>query len=212
MTTAQTGGPAPEAPPSGSGNDSEYLVLHVLRIRGLVNAEGVVESSGLDPQAVADELARLAGQGLVRERTGRVSGFSLTKDGRARHASLRDTALSPADAAVISEAYEGFLAPNRALKQATTDWQTDPGGAGADVTERVGVIQGDVAQVLAPVVVVQPRFGAYDRRLAAAVERLRAGQTEALARPMSNSFHDVWMELHEDLLVTLGRERTDEDE
>ena len=98
------------------------------------------------------------------------------------------------------------------MKLATTDWQTDPGSAGADVTERVGVIQGDVAQVLAPVVVVQPRFGAYDRRLAAAVERLRAGQTEALARPMSNSFHDVWMELHEDLLVTLGRERTDEDE
>ena len=29
--------------------------------------------------------------------------------------------------------------------------------------------------------------------------------------PLSDSYHDVWMQLHEDLLLTLGRDRSTAD-
>jgi hypothetical protein len=58
---------------------------------------------------------------------------------------------------------------------------------------------------------VAPRFGCYQARLAAALAAFGGGDNDALARPMTGSYHDVWMELHEDLLATLGRERTSDD-
>lgn len=47
--------------------------------------------------------------------------------------------------------------------------------------------------------------------LGQAVERLRQGDPDALAKPLSHSYHDVWMELHEDLLNSLGRETSEAD-
>jgi len=55
------------------------------------------------------------------------------------------------------------------------------------------------------------RFRDYQDRLDAALDRLAAGDAAAFATPMSASYHCVWMELHQDLLLTLGRERDDAD-
>ena len=52
------------------------------------------------------------------------------------------------------------------------------------------------------------RFSAYGPRFAKALARLRAGDLDAFTRPLSGSYHDVWMELHQDLIVTLGMTRT----
>ena len=51
-----------------------------------------------------------------------------------------------------------------------------------------------------------PRFGRYRERLGAALGRARAGALEELADSLT-SYHVVWFQLHEDLLVTLGRTR-----
>ncbi|WP_433795845.1 hypothetical protein [Actinoplanes sp. CA-252034] len=48
-----------------------------------------------------------------------------------------------------------------------------------------------------------PRFGRYRRRLTAALDHARAGRLEHLA-DTTTSYHNVWFQLHEDLLVTLG--------
>ena len=56
-----------------------------------------------------------------------------------------------------------------------------------------------------------PRFGRYEDDFTAALDRLRNGDTRALAAPLSASYHDHWMELHQDLLSTLGRERSTAD-
>jgi ferredoxin len=191
--------------------DSEFNVLHSLRVRGFASPQQVAESSGVAVEEVTARLARLTDGGQVRARTGRISGFSLTPTGRIRHEVLRKDSLPATDLAVIEEAYQRFLAPNDALKQATTDWQLDRDGAGADVIDRIQAVNAVTADLLAPVCAVQPRFGAYVRRLSDALQRMQSGDVDALARPMSNSFHDVWMELHEDLLTVLGRKRTDAD-
>jgi hypothetical protein len=51
-------------------------------------------------------------------------------------------------------------------------------------------------------------FNRYVSRLRAALDRLRAGALDALTKPLSGSYHDVWMELHQDLLLALGRTRS----
>ncbi|WP_198165297.1 hypothetical protein [Nocardia fusca] len=48
-----------------------------------------------------------------------------------------------------------------------------------------------------------PRFRRYGLRLADALARARAGEPDYVATDTS-SYHTVWFQLHEDLLVTLG--------
>jgi pyruvate,orthophosphate dikinase len=54
------------------------------------------------------------------------------------------------------------------------------------------------------------RLGGYPDRLAHAHDRVVAGDHAWLTRPTVDSYHTVWFELHEDLLATLGRSRSDE--
>ena len=54
------------------------------------------------------------------------------------------------------------------------------------------------------------RFGRYGVRLTAAVERVEAGEKEWFTKPLIDSYHTVWMQLHEDLLSAVGVNRADE--
>ena len=55
------------------------------------------------------------------------------------------------------------------------------------------------------------RFDRYGPRLQAAVAKIEAGDLDWFTRPLIDSYHTVWFELHEDLLSTLGRERASEE-
>ena len=96
------------------------------------------------------------------------------------------------------------------MKQLTTDSQL---GAVAEevVLARLEEVHGRVSEVLSTAAASAPRFAVYDERFSAALRRVRDGDAGALAKPMSGSYHDVWMELHEDLLAMLGEERTEAD-
>ncbi len=56
----------------------------------------------------------------------------------------------------------------------------------------------DVVRLLAEVV---PRLERYRSRLRRPVRRVAAGEIKQFTGVACESFHDVWMELHEDLLV-----------
>jgi hypothetical protein len=51
------------------------------------------------------------------------------------------------------------------------------------------------------------RFRGYDDRFTAALARVEQGELTWVARPRVDSCHTVWMELHEDLIATLGIRR-----
>ena len=55
------------------------------------------------------------------------------------------------------------------------------------------------------------RFDRYEPRLSTAVERVEAGDRDWFTKPLIDSYHTVWFELHEDLLSTLGKERASEE-
>ena len=51
------------------------------------------------------------------------------------------------------------------------------------------------------------RFRGYDVRFGAALKRAEDGDLSWVNRPRADSCHTVWMELHEDLVATLGVQR-----
>jgi hypothetical protein len=55
-----------------------------------------------------------------------------------------------------------------------------------------------------------PRLDAYSAKLSAALDRIHAGDAVWLARPMIDSYHTVWFELHEELIGAAGLTREDE--
>jgi hypothetical protein len=117
-----------------------------------------------------------------------------------------------AERAAAEQAYAAFLPINPRFKEVCTRWQMRDGGQepndhtdadyDAKVIEDLGTTHDEVVVGRSAA-----RFARYAVRFGAALERVRGGDTAAFARPMSHSYHDVWMELHEDLLLTLGRER-----
>jgi hypothetical protein len=191
----------------------EYTSLHMLKVKGFASADAVALSIGLSASDVEPVLDLAVEEGNAKKREGRLSGYTLTAAGRERHEELRQSNVDAACVACLQQAYEGFLGPNHEFKQLTTDWQLREEGAdSAPILARLDAMQETVSAIVTTAASVTPRFGIYQTRFANALDRLHQGDTTAFARPMSDSYHDVWMELHEDLVASLGATRTDADE
>jgi Lon protease-like protein len=134
---------------------------------------------------------------------------SLTPTGRARLVLLTRDSVASEQLAALAAAYDAFLGPNQELKSLITAWQANQDAAAA--LAALEPVHTDVTQVIAAAATAQPRFHRYQPRLGQALESFRGGDAGALARPLSESYHDVWMELHEDLLTTMGQARSDAD-
>ena len=63
---------------------------------------------------------------------------------------------------------------------------------------------------LAPLDQELPRLTTYRTRLARAAALVASGNPEFIASPRLDSYHNVWFELHEDLILLAGRTREDE--
>lgn len=194
--------------------EPQLRVLHALRLRGLAAGESVAGITGLPVAQVSVLLTGMVETGLAKERGGRLPGFTLTPEGRAAHAAGIAGDLTAEQRPRVEAGYTAFVPLNGAFKQLCTDWQlrapdvpndhTDPAYDSA-VIERLARIHDAVVPVVDGVAV--ERFDAYAPRFAAALHRVQGGDNSAFARPLADSYHDVWMELHEDFLLSLGRAR-----
>ncbi len=203
--------------------DAELLTLHALRLRSLCEAEVVAARFDLAPTVVAQVLAGAADAGRVRYRAGRLSGWSLTGAGRRYAEGLLADELAAAGARPAVEAtYGRFLALNAMVLEVCTDWQVvqlggqqvvnDHADADRDaaVLARFSALHARALPVVDELPGALERLGGYGARLAHAHDRVVAGEHTWLTRPTVDSYHTVWFELHEDLLATLGRTRSDE--
>jgi DNA-binding MarR family transcriptional regulator len=199
------------------------LVLHGLRLKGFAEASNLGSLYGIDGDDVDVALKDLASDGLVLRRDGRVSGWSLTPEGREVEAKLLGEELERSGARpAIEGAYQRFHPVNRDLLDVCTAWQlksvdgTQMINDHADVaydTETIGrlaEVHAAAAPVVADLGAALPRFERYGPRLAHALANVEAGRTEWFTKPLLDSYHTVWFELHEDLLSTLGVQRGSE--
>jgi hypothetical protein len=145
--------------------------------------------------------------------------------GNQRAARLRElrerTRLAPhsREEAECGRVYEAFRPLNREVLQLCTDWQVRPGGAPNDhsdaaydwsVIDRLEALDERAGPLLRRLAGVVPRFAPYRERLHDARRRVLDGEPEWLTSPRVDSYHTVWMELHEELLAALGLERDKE--
>jgi len=183
------------------------VVLHALRLKGMADVAEIARAGGLAPAAVEAELADLLAAGMVRFFDKRGS-WSLTPEGRAEHARLLRVDLADAGCVVVVEsAYRRILGVNVELLATITALQQ-----GEPAVERLQAVHHEALGATAELAVELERMRSYGPRLSTALERVEAGEQEWVARPLMDSYHTVWHELHEDLLLTLGIDRSAEQE
>lgn len=204
---------------TAAASDPDFLVLHALRLKGFAETPVVAARAGLSEDEAARHLEKAAAAGCVTRRDGRISGWALTTDGRAKHVELIAAELAASGARPhVEAAYQEFLGINQELLAVCTDWQLRNGARNdhtderydANVVERLVGVDAAVQPTCANLAAVFQRFCDYGPRLAAALRNVEAGEHDWFAKPMIHSYHTVWFELHEDLLSTLGIERSKE--
>ena len=185
-------------------NDAGFAVLHRLRLRGF--------------EAVGDEqdYEALVADGLVVVERGRAR---LTHAGRDLHAQWAVADDGSDAAAAAATAYTRFQPANERLLKVCHDWQLARGGIPNDhsdpvyddrVVGRLRGVHSSATRILDDLVPAIPRFAEYPPRFEAALTKLDAGGRQWFASPACDSYHTVWMQFHEDLLLATGRTRADE--
>ena len=156
--------------------------------------------------------------GLVTHAT---RGVRVTPDGRDAHTSWARLAPGGEDEAAVRRAYERFLPLNRELLRVCSDWQVRPGGLPNDhrdprydwsVVDRLRDLDERAGPAISRVGRVHVRFEPYRRRLRAALVLVDDGELDWLTSPRCDSYHTVWMQFHEDLLLALGADRSSEED
>lgn len=120
----------------------------------------------------------------------------------------------------ITAAYEAFLPVNRKIRDVCTAWQCRPDGTANDHSD--SVYDAEVRESLEDVhEAIQPVLRRLERVLAGsgrhltaleeALDRFDDGAVEWLASPLCDSYHTVWMRLHQELLLVLGISRAQDE-
>lgn len=179
-------------------------LLHRLRLVGMTSDPG----GGSSDVLVEHGYAVRRGERIILTPAGREHAETVA----------RLDAGSDAEAAA-RRVYEGFLPLNAEILRACSDWQVRPGGAvndHADATYDWAVIDRVIAideRIGVPVSRLGRSVGRFERyrdRLRDALRRVEAGEHDWLVSPRLDSYHTVWMQLHEDLLLALGIARGEE--
>jgi DNA-binding MarR family transcriptional regulator len=190
---------------------TELPVLQAIRLKGRVSPADLASTLGSDPADIAEEVERLTASGLVvRDPTLRIS-----PDGRDRLAALLAEEHRGADAAALSAAYGKFRSVNTDFKSLVTDWQLkrgqpnthDDADYDATILVRLDGVHQRVVPIIEAAATQLPRLAAYSAKLLAALDKIKAGDHAWLTRPLIDSYHTVWFELHEELILAVGLTR-----
>lgn len=197
--------------------DADLPLLRILGLKGMADAAvvgGALRSSGCEAR-----LQALVEQGLARQLP---RGFALTPAGREVLRRALAAEHSVTDAAGMTRIYEEFCGINAAFKSLMHAWQirqvdgvevaNDHADAAYDaaIVERLGAIDESLRPLLSEIVALAPRLAPYPARFTDALAGLRAGDASMMARPLVDSYHTVWFELHEDLIALSGTTRAAE--
>lgn len=195
----------------------ELLVLHAVRLAGFADTEAVADRVDLPATIVGDTLRVLEGQHLIERMAFADSGgWILAEAGKSRDGELLQEELEASGARLVLQAmaedFEGSVNPR--LVRAVTDWQlhssTDRTDRSVEVLRELTDLADALSDLMAELDAWLPRFSRYPRQFSAALEKARAGDDRWVAGVGRLSCHIVWAELHEDLLSSLGRDRSAE--
>jgi hypothetical protein len=184
-------------------SDDAWALLHDLRLRGFRPATNTP----------AEEELTAAGLVMVRG-----ANIALAPPGREAHAAWARLVPGSEEEGVARTAYERFLVFNVEFLRICTDWQLKPGNQPNDhsdtaydfkILERLDRLDERAGALVESLGNTVPRFAGYRQRLTDALDKI-SDDRAWLASPRCDSYHTVWMQLHEDLLSAVGVNRADE--
>jgi hypothetical protein len=200
----------------------DFRVLHTMRCIGVAGGDRVATAAGMGIGETLIHLQSLSERGLVVLDHGPFGGWGLTKSGRIADQESVGIELDIVGARdQVRSGYESFLGLNAALLQTCGHWQMRKLGDihtvndhtdsdyDAKVLSRLVRIDTSAQRICSDLASRLMRFSVYGDRLATALERALGGHT-AYVTDSLDSYHIVWFQLHEDLLVTLGISREEE--
>jgi hypothetical protein len=196
----------------------ELTILRLVAIKGRTSKDTICESLGADPEAVQAELDRYVEQELMKSTA---MGYRITPGGRTRCMELVADEHKDTDQSRVKQIYDEFTEHNAELKAIITDWQTrgpdqtndhsDPEYDQA-VIDRLLALHTRVTPLIDDIAATAPRLSHYKARLARAADAVSSGDHSFMSRPIVDSYHTVWFELHEDLIGLAGLTRAEEAE
>jgi hypothetical protein len=193
---------------------TELGVLQAVRLKGRVSPADLAATLGQDIGVITDIVEQLTNSGLL------VDGATLriSPSGRARLETLLAEERKGIDSTSMAAAYHDFRAVNADFKALATDWQLKGGPEGkpnthddaeydAAVLARLDEVHARMVPIIEAAATQLPRLNAYPAKLLAALDKVKAGETAWLTRPLIDSYHTVWFELHEELIGATGLSR-----
>ena len=208
-------------------SESDLLVLQALRVKGFVDTEAVAETVGLSQEDTLNMLNQFAEEGRVSYREGRMVGWMITSEGRSYGEQLLANEVDSLGIRLeIETSYKEFSRLNNDFKELCTDWQLKPSLDASEVgqvlndhsdpeydkgvIDRLVELDKQAQPVCASLAEQLERFSSYGSRFTHALEMVLKGDTDWIAKPMIESYHTVWFELHENFFSTLGIDRASE--
>jgi hypothetical protein len=193
---------------------TELAVLQAVRLKGRVTPADLAATLNEDLGGIATTVEQLTASGLLVEGT----TLRISPGGRARLETLLAEERTGVDSAAIAAAYRDFRALNADFKALVTDWQLKGGPEGqpnthddarydAAVLARLDDVHARAVPIIEAAATQLPRLNAYSAKLLVALRKVKAGETAWLTRPLIDSYHTVWFELHEELICALGMTR-----
>lgn len=189
-------------------SEQQWLLVHEVRLRGLVDVATLGDAPGV---------AELVACGVMVAKGNLVA---LTETGRQDHATWARVADGTVAHATLARFHGGFHELNRELLAVCTAWQVLPSGALNDhrdpghdwkVIDRLQRLHERAAPRIDRVADDVERFASYATRLRCALRKIVVdGITEWLTGTRVDSYHTVWNQMHEDVLLAMGRDRSAE--
>ena len=207
----------------GHPSSPELLTLHAVRVTGMTDASAIAHRTGLAREVVEDLLLDDEARGWVqRVAFADLAGWSLTETGRLEgERRLADELDRTGARAAVDRVHETFARLNERFLLTLTCWQIRPQAwdrlAANDhddpfwdgrVLDELASYRRRLGPLCAELTAALERFAGYDERYAAALARAEGGQPRWVDGAEVDSCHTVWIQLHEDLLATLGIDRS----
>lgn len=216
-------GDSPAGSDRGTGDDhvTPEDAVRAIHLKGFVTAEALAPVLMTSIENVEPLLSELESADIVKP-VGEM--YQLTESGKERAETLMSEDREEWTVERASRALDGFLPLDARLKETVTAWQmreidgeqvmNDHSDEEYDrgVLERFFDLHEDARTWLEPFEGELTRLGTYHARLDRAVATVQDGDHAFIASPRIDSYHNVWFELHEDLIQLAGRTREEETE
>ncbi len=192
-------------PDSTGPSDPTQQALISLVVRGM--ARGAPDAA----------TARLVDQGLAMTK-GPIT--MPTPEGTAAAGQLLRLPPGSQEERELDTLFDGFLPINRRLRDVCSAWQSRPDGTPNDhsdgayddtIRDRLDEVHSAIGPILRRMAAMEPRLAGYRPRLQEALDKFDEGESSWLASPLMDSYHTVWMHLHQELILMLGLTRADDE-